>query len=102
MSIPEVLTAKLNPPQRQAVQTLDGPLLILAGAGSGKTRVLTHRMAALVSSGKASEDEILCVTFTNKASREMESRIFQLLSDLNVIIHGDLWINTFHSFNIRK
>lgn len=101
MSIPEVLTAKLNPPQRQAVQTLDGPLLILAGAGSGKTRVLTHRMAALVSSGKASEDEILCVTFTNKASREMESRIFQLLSDLNVIIHGDLWINTFHSFCVR-
>lgn len=101
MSIPEILTAKLNPPQRQAVQTLDGPLLILAGAGSGKTRVLTHRMAALVSSGRASEDEILCVTFTNKAAREMESRIFQLLSSLNVVIHGDLWINTFHSFCVR-
>lgn len=101
MSIPDVLIANLNPPQRQAIQSLEGPLLILAGAGSGKTRVLTHRMAALVSTGKASEDEILCVTFTNKAAREMESRIFQLLSDLDVRIHGDLWINTFHSFCVR-
>lgn len=100
-AIPTFLTEKLNSPQREAVMTLDGPLLILAGAGSGKTRVLTHRVAAIVASGKASEDEILCVTFTNKASREMESRIFQLLSDMNVIIHGEMWINTFHSFCVR-
>lgn len=101
MSIPNSLIEKLNPPQREAVQTLDGPILILAGAGSGKTRVLTHRVAAIVASGKASGDEILCVTFTNKAAREMESRTFQLLSDMGAIIRGDMWINTFHSFCVR-
>ncbi|MCK6597060.1 MAG: UvrD-helicase domain-containing protein [Bdellovibrionaceae bacterium] len=97
----ETLTSKLNPPQREAVLKMEGPLLILAGAGSGKTRVLTHRLAAIVASGKAAGDEILCVTFTNKAAREMESRIYQLLSDLGLIIRGDLWINTFHSFCVR-
>lgn len=95
------LTAHLNPPQRKAVETLEGPVLILAGAGSGKTRALTHRMANIIASGLASTDEVLCVTFTNKAAKEMEHRIYNLLSDLNVPITRDLWVNTFHSFCVR-
>ncbi|MGZ3690771.1 MAG: ATP-dependent helicase [Pseudobdellovibrio sp.] len=97
----ESLTNSLNPPQRKAVETLDGPVLILAGAGSGKTRALTHRMANLIARGYASTDEILCVTFTNKAAKEMEHRIFKILADLNVPVTRDLWVNTFHSFCVR-
>jgi DNA helicase-2/ATP-dependent DNA helicase PcrA len=97
----ENLTAHLNPPQKKAVETLDGPVLILAGAGSGKTRALTHRMANLIARGYASTDEVLCVTFTNKAAKEMEHRIFKLLSDLNVPVTRELWVNTFHSFCVR-
>ncbi|MBC7467609.1 MAG: UvrD-helicase domain-containing protein [Bdellovibrio sp.] len=97
----ETITNNLNPEQKKAVQTLDGPVLILAGAGSGKTRVLTHRMANLIVSGAASPDEILCVTFTNKAAKEMEHRSFKILSDLGVPLTRDLWINTFHSFCVR-
>lgn len=95
------LTANLNPPQNEAVVHTEGPLLILAGAGSGKTRVLTHRMAHLIAGGHAAPDEILCVTFTNKAAREMEHRIYNLLSDLEIPIHSQLWISTFHSFCVR-
>lgn len=101
MTPEQILTQNLNPPQREAVLHQTGPLLILAGAGSGKTRVLTHRMAYLVAQGLAAPDEILCVTFTNKASHEMESRIFQLLTSLNIPVHGYLWISTFHSFCVR-
>ncbi len=97
----ENLTAHLNPPQKKAVETLEGPVLILAGAGSGKTRALTHRMANIIASGFASTDEVLCVTFTNKAAKEMEHRIFKLLSDLNVPVTRELWVNTFHSFCVR-
>lgn len=91
----------LNPAQKQAVESLNGPLLILAGAGSGKTRVLTHRMANMILQGEAAPDEILAVTFTNKAAREMESRIFKILSDFGVQIFEPLWVSTFHSFCVR-
>lgn len=91
----------LNPPQREAVEQTRGPLLILAGAGSGKTRVLTYRMAHLVLQGEASPQEILAVTFTNKAAREMEGRISQLLKEYEVPIFEPLWISTFHSICAR-
>ncbi len=97
----ETITHQLNPPQTKAVETLDGPVLILAGAGSGKTRALTHRMANIIASGSASTDEILCVTFTNKAAKEMEHRIFKILSDLGIPVVRDLWVSTFHSFCVR-
>jgi DNA helicase-2/ATP-dependent DNA helicase PcrA len=101
MNLVENLLKNLNPSQRQAVETLEGPVLILAGAGSGKTRVLTHRMASIIANGFASTEEILCVTFTNKAAKEMEHRIFGILSDLNVPVTRELWVNTFHSFCVR-
>lgn len=95
------LTKSLNSPQSEAVLHTDGPLLILAGAGSGKTRVLTHRMVHLIATGKAAPDEILCVTFTNKAAREMEHRIYKILNDLGLSAHSQLWVSTFHSFCVR-
>jgi DNA helicase-2/ATP-dependent DNA helicase PcrA len=97
----EQITQSLNPEQARGVETSEGPLLILAGAGSGKTRVLTHRMAWILSEGLASADEILVVTFTNKAAREMEHRIYKILSDLGFAVYSDLWISTFHSFCVR-
>lgn len=81
--------------------TLDGPLLILAGAGSGKTRVLTHRIARLIRERKAAPEEILAVTFTNKAAREMEARVFELMLQLRPHLYEPLWITTFHSACVR-
>lgn len=97
MIILEKFSKSLNPPQRDAVSSLAGPLLILAGAGSGKTRVLTYRMANLVAHGEASPTQILAVTFTNKAAREMEGRVLALLGDLGIPVHERLWVSTFHS-----
>ncbi len=97
MPIIETFSTELNLPQRQAVETLHGPLLILAGAGSGKTRVLTFRMAHLIASGEASPNQILAVTFTNKAAREMQERTVGLLQKMGIPIMDRLWISTFHS-----
>lgn len=93
----EKIYQDLNPAQSDAVKTLDGPLLILAGAGSGKTRVLTHRIANIIASQKATPNQILAVTFTNKAAREMEERTMRILSEVNIPVYEKLWIGTFHS-----
>jgi ATP-dependent DNA helicase UvrD/PcrA len=84
----------LNPEQREAVETLDGPVLVLAGAGTGKTRVLTCRIAHILSTGRARPGEILSVTFTNKAAREMKMRLGHMLGQA---VEGMPWLGTFHS-----
>jgi len=90
--------AGLNPEQREAVETLDGPVLVLAGAGTGKTRVLTTRIAHILSLGRARPNEILSVTFTNKAAREMKLRLGQMLGQA---VEGMPWLGTFHSIGGR-
>src|SRR5271166_6601585 len=90
--------AGLNPEQREAVETLDGPLLVLAGAGTGKTRVLTTRIAHILSLGRAKPSEILAVTFTNKAAREMKARVGHMIGG---VVEGMPWLGTFHSIGAK-
>lgn len=89
--------ARLNPEQRAAVEALDGPLLVLAGAGTGKTRVLTTRFAHLLRSRKAFPSQVLAVTFTNKAAREMRERVGAMMGEA---VEG-LWLGTFHALTAR-
>ncbi len=89
--------SSLNPAQQSAVLHTDGPLLILAGAGSGKTRVITSRMAHLIASGLATPGRVLAVTFTNKAAEEMRNRVEQLLGE----DCRQIWLSTFHSLCAR-
>ena len=96
-AVPQFL-AGLNPEQREAVETLDGPVLVLAGAGTGKTKVLTCRIAHILSMGRARPGEILSVTFTNKAAREMKLRLGQMLGQA---VEGMPWLGTFHSIGGR-
>jgi DNA helicase II / ATP-dependent DNA helicase PcrA len=93
----EVL-AGLNPVQQEAVRATDGPVLLIAGPGSGKTRTLTHRMAYLLATGRARSHEVLALTFTNKAAREMRDRIHALVGDAG---SRGLWMGTFHSIFAR-
>jgi DNA helicase II / ATP-dependent DNA helicase PcrA len=90
--------AGLNPAQREAVETLDGPVLMLAGAGTGKTRALTTRLAHILATRRAAPWQILAVTFTNKAAREMKARIGALIGD---VVEGMQWLGTFHSIGAR-
>jgi DNA helicase-2/ATP-dependent DNA helicase PcrA len=90
--------ADLNPEQREAVETLDGPVLVLAGAGTGKTRVLTTRIAHILNLGRARPGDILAVTFTNKAAREMKDRVGQMVGQ---VVEGMPWMGTFHSIGVK-
>ena len=88
----------LNPEQRKAVETIDGPVLMLAGAGTGKTKALTTRIAHLLNTGVARPNEILAVTFTNKAAREMKNRVGALLGET---VEGMPWLGTFHAVCVK-
>ena len=90
---------ELNPAQREAVETLDGPVLMLAGAGTGKTKALTCRIAHLLNTGRAQPNEILAVTFTNKAAREMKERVGGLMG---TSVAGMPWLGTFHSVCVKQ
>src|SRR6266571_4829092 len=95
---PTPYLAGLNAEQRLAVESLDGPVLVLAGAGTGKTRVLTVRIAHILSLGRAWPSEILAVTFTNKAAREMKHRVGEIVGQ---VVEGMPWLGTFHSIGVK-
>ncbi|MEY4697893.1 MAG: hypothetical protein RIT14_2321 [Pseudomonadota bacterium] len=88
----------LNPAQRAAVEAVDGPVLMLAGAGTGKTKALTARIVHLMRLGKARPNEILAVTFTNKAAREMKDRVARMLGE---VVEGMPWMGTFHALSVK-
>ena len=88
----------LNETQLEAVKTTDGPILILAGPGSGKTRVITYKIAYLLEQGLAKPREILAITFTNKAAKEMKERVASLVSSEEA---SNIWLGTFHSICVR-
>ena len=87
-----------TPSSAQAVETLDGPVLVLAGAGTGKTRVLTTRIAHILATGRARPSEILAVTFTNKAAREMKERVGTMIGQA---VEGMPWLGTFHAIGVK-
>ncbi len=87
----------LNPAQYEAVTHTDGPLLVVAGAGSGKTRVLTHRIAHLIDEHRVSPYQVLAITFTNKAAAEMRERVGRLVGP----VAQKMWVSTFHSACVR-
>src|SRR6478672_2288013 len=100
VGVPSVsrLLENMNPQQQEGIQAVDGPVLLLAGAGSGKTRVITHRIAYLIEERGVQPDSILAVTFTNKAAAEMAERVDKILG------HSTLskpLLSTFHSFCVR-
>jgi DNA helicase-2/ATP-dependent DNA helicase PcrA len=88
----------LNTEQRDAIEAIDGPLLVLAGAGTGKTRVLTTKIAHILGEGRARAHEILAVTFTNKAAREMKERVVALAGP---VAEGMPWLGTFHAISTK-
>ena len=98
VSAPPAYLDGLNPEQKRAVETLDGPVLVLAGAGTGKTRVLTTRIAHILATNRAWPSQVLSVTFTNKAAREMKERIGKLIGGA---VEGMPWLGTFHSIGVR-
>ncbi|MBR9843757.1 MAG: UvrD-helicase domain-containing protein [Rhodobacteraceae bacterium] len=89
---------ELNPAQREAVEKMDGPVLMLAGAGTGKTKALTARIVHLLNTGRAQPNEILAVTFTNKAAREMKNRVGRMLGET---VEGMPWLGTFHAICVK-
>ena len=92
------LLENLNKSQKEAVLQTDGPSLIVAGAGSGKTKVLTTKLAHIISEKKAWPNQILCVTFTNKAAQEMQKRVMQYLKGEKSAVS---WLGTFHSISVK-
>ena len=89
---------ELNPSQLKAVHQTEGPLMVIAGAGSGKTRVLTTRLMHIIDKKKAFPNQILCVTFTNKAAKEMQNRVMQHIKGSSSSIP---WLGTFHSISVK-